>query len=416
MIERIQKAAFLLEIICCFGLFYGILCTAMYSFIPDHRLCMAALVLILPFIGSAFGARHLKNVIFFAGYHLIQAILCWLIAPNLQLALILVIYTAAVFIFFFFKRLHQSPTADFLEVSVYTCGIYFILWVISLQLEHEFLCTLLIVSACIFLLLKIVSMYLHNLTEYLKSNKDIANMPVKAIFKSGNSLMTIYMVISVGAMILFTNIGLDKLLSWLKNALLTVIRFLFSLASSNGADIAETIQATEQPPVPSGDMFPTEAAQVSPFMEMLNTIIMTTLQILIGAGAVILVLFLIYRLYRRFNDAKAPKRWIQENGQCHDIVEKLEAPSVKKKLTFFRSSMPEDKIRRIFYKKIRSHYKKKEISPTLTPSQLTADLDIPDSDAAKQFTQIYEKSRYGQYKADNEEIEKYKDLSRKIGK
>ena len=104
MIERIQKAAFLLEIICCFGLFYGILCTAMYSFIPDHRLCMAALVLILPFIGSAFGARHLKNVIFFAGYHLIQAILCWLIAPNLQLALILVIYTAAVFIFFFFKK------------------------------------------------------------------------------------------------------------------------------------------------------------------------------------------------------------------------------------------------------------------------------------------------------------------------
>lgn len=290
------------------------------------------------------------------------------------------------------------------------------MWVISLQLEHEFLCTLLIVSACIFLLLKIVSMYLHNLTEYLKSNKDIANMPVKAIFKSGNSLMTIYMVISVGAMILFTNIGLDKLLSWLKNALLTVIRFLFSLASSNGADIAETIQATEQPPVPSGDMFPTEAAQVSPFMEMLNTIIMTTLQILIGAGAVILVLFLIYRLYRRFNDAKAPKRWIQENGQCHDIVEKLEAPSVKKKLTFFRSSMPEDKIRRIFYKKIRSHYKKKEISPTLTPSQLTAALNIPDSDAAKQFTQIYEKSRYGQYKADNEEIEKYKDLSRKIGK
>ena len=108
MIERIQKAAFLLEIICYFGLFYGILCTAMYSFIPDHRLCMAALVLILPFIGSAFGARTLKNVIFFAGYHLIQAILCWLIAPNLQLALILVIYTAAVFIFFFFKRLLTS--------------------------------------------------------------------------------------------------------------------------------------------------------------------------------------------------------------------------------------------------------------------------------------------------------------------
>lgn len=420
MTENIRKTSYMADLLSWFFLYYAILITGLYTLNKDIRSCLLALLTVIPFAGCVLLSQRAKNAVYYILYHAALLGLIWLChsaVPLLDLSNALLLSAAVLvpFILFFTKRMHTAKDTHYLKISPYMAIIFFILWIIADQMAFGALATLLLVCACVFLLMCILGQYLNNLYAYVENNAQVANMPLGAILHSSHGVMAIFMVLALACILLFTNLGLGRFITALKDLLLSGLRFLLSLApESEPADFAPTeiieeTQGSGQMPMMMDD------GGTSPIMVAISNVIFTILQIALIIGAAALIIYTIYQLYRRFGSFSFNKKDKAADGQdCNDVIEKIITPKKQRRSIFSGNRMPEDKIRRIYYKKIQSNHKKEPVPVSFTPTQLTQTLGSSDNEAGARLTQLYEKARYSPHETTSEDIAMAKSLSKKL--
>lgn len=420
MTERIRKACYMTDLLTWFLLYYGILCIGLYTYNNNITPCLVALLTVLPFAGTVLLSQYAKNAALYVLYHaaLLAAIwLCHFLLPaflDMGNALLLTAAVIVPFLLFFTKRLHAEKDAHYLNITPLLAMVFFILWIIADQMDFAPLATLIIAAACGFLMLCLLGQYLNNFYDYMENNSQVANMPIGAILHSSNGVMAIFMVLAMACILLFTNLGLGRLITALKELLLSGIRYLLSLAPESeptqySANVAAETGAAAQP------QFMAEDGGTSPIMIAISNVIFTILQIALIIGAAVLIIYTIYQLYRRFGSFNFNKKAkIAAQDDCNDVVEKIVTPKRARRSFLFTGTMPEDKIRRLYYKKIRSAHKKEPVPQTQTPSELTQSLQPSDLEAAARFTALYEKARYSNHAPTAEDIASAKSLAKKL--
>lgn len=404
-----------------FLLYYAVLCMGLYTYNKNIMPCFAALLTVLPFAGTVILSQYAKNAALYVLYHAALLAACWLchfLLPasfDMGNALLLTAAVIVPFILFFTKRLHAEKNAHYLNISPLLAMVFFILWIIADQMGFAPLATLIIAAACGFLMLCLLGQYLNNFYDYMENNSQVANMPISAILHSSNGVMAIFMVLAMACILLFTNLGLGRLITALKDLLLSAIRYLLSLAPESdptqySANVpAETGAAGGPPP------FMAEEGGTSPIMIAISNVIFTILKIALIIGAAALIIYTIYQLYRRFGSFNFTKKAkIAAQDECNDVVEKIVTQKKSRRTFIFTGTMPEDKIRRLYYKKIRAAHKKEPVPQTQTPSELTQSLHPSDPEAANSFTALYEKARYSHQAPTAEDIASAKTLAKKL--
>ena len=412
-LKRIQTATY---IVAWFSLYFALVSFALFIAGNDISRFLKALLMLLTFGGTIFLSARAKHMSIYILYHGGLIALLWGLERTAAAQGIadVCILTAALLIqaiILLVKRIHTAGREYQLKLSPLLTVIFFILWIIVSGMKLSPLAGLLPVIACIYMLATVLGIYLDNMMDYIESNKQMANMPAAALIRSGNVQMAIFMLLGVAGIFLFTHIGLDRLLEQLKNLLLAGIRFLFSLAPSSTDEATQAPVNTPQMPSVETPLNAPEAP--SRLMIAISNVLMTVVEIALIVGAAALAIYIIYQIWQRFNGISFQKKKAREITRTEDVIEKLEAPKHRRHSSLFTAALPEEKIRRIYYKKIQGRHKKDPVSPNLTPTELTQSINPQDSDAARQFTQIYEQARYSK-ETPGIDSTAYKNLGKRI--
>ena len=308
-----------------------------------------------------------------------------------------------------------SKDVHYLKVTPVFVFVFFILSIIANNFDVSYLNPLYLICACIFLLGYFLSKYLNHLDHYIHSNRQLANMPVKAITKSSYGLMTAFMILAIACIFIFTNMGLGRVITGLGTLGKHFLQWFFSLFSE-GESVTSTIQETTEETYASMEnpMMFMEDEGTSEVMVALSDFLMAIVQVLLIVLVAVGIIYALYQLYQRFGSIKFEKKTkeIFDEEIFDDVVEKLTTNKTKRRL-IFSERLPEDKIRRIYYKKIQGAHKKQAIDTSLTPQELTKQITVNDAYAA-QFTEIYEQARYGPATGPQLDVGYYKNLAKKL--
>ena len=230
---------------------------------------LTALILVIPFAGTMLLSRSTKNAALYIGYHILLLAVIWGMD---QAGLFLQAWLPWVFsglilaamIIFFAKRIYSGKTDDddmpqpdhpypgpaagpghssqspdapegparsrrstYFSVHPAAAVVFFILWLAADALDAPQTAMAMTLCACVFLLTAILTIYLTNIEDYISGNRQIANIPIKAIIRSGNGSITAFLLLGLVLMAVFTHMGLERFLTGLKDLLLAIIRFLF---------------------------------------------------------------------------------------------------------------------------------------------------------------------------------------------
>ena len=417
MTEYLKTAKSITGLLAWSSMYFAILASVLYIVSNDNSQYITALIMLLPFAGTIFFCMRAKNIIIYVAYHIGLIVLVWVLegTPAAQGLKNTWVLTAAVLlqmILFLSKRIRAGSRKYFLSLPPILAVVFFILWIIANGMKLPSLAFVLVITACIYMLSCVLGIYLANMADYIDSNNQMANMPVSALIRSGNNQITVFMLLGITAVMLFTNMGLDRLLEQLKNLLLSGIRFLFSFAPNNTENIAPapetaTPSAPIEPPITADDSVP------SPIAEAVSNIFITIVQIALIIGAVVLVFYILYQIWQRFNVFSFHRKKSKTAPDTEDVIEKLDTVKTRRYKFSFSPALPEDKIRRIYYKKIQSRHKKEPLDPAMTPKDLTESIHPADNEAAREFTRIYEQARYSGQPSP-QDTAAYKNLSKKL--
>lgn len=418
MTEKLKTGRNLADLLCWCCMYFGLCASVLYLITQNSNQFIIALTLAVTLIGTVYLSVRAR-AIFYIGYHILLIAITWgfsrtLASPGLISTWAITVLILFQMILFFSKRLHSKEQARYLKASPALAILFFVLWIISNGMGHGILSTVLVVTACVYLLSSILTMYLTNMLSYITGNRQMANMPVRALVHSGNFQISLFMLLALGAMVMFTNMGLGQLFNGLKNLLLAAVRFLFSFAPSN----EETTYSQAQTSAPLPDMetntAPLPDDGTSPILIAASDFIMALFRVILVVGAAALVIFMIYQLIQRFNGLTVSRsKEKAKEPESEDVIEKIITPKGRRTSFFFSSALPDDKIRRIYYKKISGRHKKSPIDRSMSPQELTESISPQDSEAARQFTEIYERVRYSG-RTETEDVAAYKNLAKKV--
>lgn len=417
MTDRLKTIKTVTDVLSWLALYFAVLATVLYCTASDSQSYILAGTMLIPFGGTMLLYARSKNLAIYVAYHLLLCLLCFgllrtTISPGAVRVGILIAAIIFTGILFLAKRVHAGDRALELGLSPFLAVIFFILWIIADGMKLPSLCAVLPVAACLYMLSQVLGIYLSNMIAYIESNKGMANMPASALIRSGNGQMGIFMILSFLAILLFTHMGLDQLLNQLKSLLLAGIRFLFSLAPNNTDEVVQEAVSTSQTPSMEAPVLDSEGP--SPIAEAISDMFVSVVKIGLFVAAAILIVYGIYQLWLRFNGFSfQKKKKARGNDGVEDVVEKLDTKKKNRRAPWFSPALPEDKIRRIYYKKIQGRHKKEAVNQSLTPEELTASIAPADSDAAKEFTRIYEQARYGR-EPQPQDVAAYKNLAKKL--
>lgn len=418
MTDKLKKARNITDLFTWFSMYFSFVAFVLCFADNKNSQYILALAMLIPFTGTILLSIKTGNLAIYTAYHLILIIFIWIIqyfssAPGIVNAGILTAAIIIQMIVFLSKRLHSKNHQRFLSISPVLAVLFFILWIFADGMEISSLTKILPIAACLYMLCSVLGIYLTNMINYIESNREMANIPAYALIRSGNGQMAIFMVLAFAAILLFTNAGLDRLLSQLKNLLLSGIRFIFSFAPNNTETIdsvtAETAETfTETPSF-------VQESESSPVMMAVSDFLMTIIQIVLIIGAAAVIIYGIYQLWLHFNGFSFKRKSAKEApDELNDVIEKIQSPLRRRsRIWSMGSGLPENKIRRIYYKKIQSKYKKQPVKRSLTPQELTDSIKPSDKQIASEFTEIYEQVRYSR---DPRQVDPgaYKNLAKKL--
>ncbi len=228
--------------------------------------------------------------------------------------------------------------------------------------------------------------------------------------------MTAFMVLCLAAMVIFTNMGLGRVVSGLGTLGKYFLRWFFSLFPESESSVQTITETVEESMAPmENPMMSLEDDGTSEVMVALSDVLVSILQIVLIIIVAVGIIYGIYQLFQRFGHTTFEKKAKKQDDEetYDDVVEKLVTQKNKRR-SLFGERLPEDKIRRIYYKKIQGAHKKENVNTSLTPQELTEKAAQKSNDYTDEFTRIYEQARYGPEGNQNLDASYYKSVAKKI--
>lgn len=266
-----------------------------------------------------------------------------------------------------------------------------------------------------------INYYLDQYCDFVRVNTGSTGvLPEKAIFRSGMSLSLGY--IGLGAAVLMLVPGFEWLrpvLAWLKNALIYLLRFLFSLFGQ-GEDVPESVEESKPTPGPQDSGMPDMSGAET-------WIGWKILEVIFVGACIIGFLYALYRFVRwliakiRSTMARRADAAREQVGDVTDVREELEPDKdlgrKKGKTGFFGFLDAGERIRRLYKKKTAAYMPRplqeeqagrRKFRRELLPFFTAREMGLEMENAV--MAELYEKARYSAESCTAQDVKRMKEV------
>jgi hypothetical protein len=358
--------------------------------------------------------KYTRHIWSFTLLHLILAVIYLL--PERDLYYVIV-KAASLFVLTAFSYYMKHKLQDRTITSPFLLMYIILIYVSSHLLDFRSLPPLCFWLAILYALLFILNRYLLNLDRFVRNHEHIVNVPFRQIKNVNYILIAFLCCLVLLSMLCFSRLPLGNLLTILGTLMIKALKLFLTWLLKHRHEEPEW---TEEEPVPSMDrLHHTESSRL---MEILSAIFQWLFTIVFIIGVVVLIFYLIYRIYQHF--------YIKGEGVIKDEVHFLSPFEKKEKLK--QEPKP---FRPNFYLlgksnniTIRKHFAKAVLAnagsnpehlESLTPSQLSEYVVGQNQEYSSEendrilVTNCYEKARYSNQICSREEVQLIKRIVKK---
>lgn len=277
------------------------------------------------------------------------------------------------------------------------------------------------VLAFLYVLLYILHRNLKNLENYLEVNSTVENIPKKQIARTNTGAILLIAAVTVLFMLVFPLLGIDRLIIGLKDALIALLRLIFSGIRTE--PVPETVPPADTPDIGPGGFTP--GGETLPDWALAIFAVIRTFFIILAAGfALYLIGYGIYSLIRRFyrpyRDNEDVQEFIRDDK---DVKESLFRETLLRRLPFLDPS-PNGAVRRFYKKTVEQGLSgrksrragaagktgllsARELS-ALSPEELEDAAALEKDEKRALLHETYEKARYSNEPVTREDLKKLK--------
>jgi hypothetical protein len=242
----------------------------------------------------------------------------------------------------------------------------------------------------------------------------MAKLPIQQIVFSNHLLFASFGLVCIGAMLTFTLLPMNQILSSIGKIIVKIIKTLFSFIHFK-AKTGKTILPEEGRPIPitSGDNL---------IFKILSTILFFAILLALIYVVIIGLVYVFNQLYKMFYAKKTDARDKVEFISPLDRKQKIDRRNprtIRRMYHALFGKTNNEKIRKQFYNAVINNTDSDSIPKQLTPTQLTlyafrpdnqhTDYDAP-TQKEKEIIDLYEKARYGKEECSKNDIKKLKGL------
>lgn len=316
--------------------------------------------------------------------------------PRLILAASLIFLTARSFYLRIIRRMKDAPIGD-LSLQSLVLVLLIGLNIVASRFGLSMISQIYFYLSVVYLVLAVIRWHWVSLTSQMERFMSMPSQPIARIIRFNKILLAGYIISAAILMILSPILHLHDLIPWLGQLLLAAVRWLVSLLSRG--EPAETTPETSPTsgPTEANPPFPIDNTEPAQWLIILQEIFYYLFVIAALAAAVGLIVYLLYRLYRRFYDVGQPDTDKSESllpNIAAQVMERLDRTK-NRWLTQFGQA-PEQKIRRLYYRLIESQIRYGLVyKPSLTARQLVDLLDHVQFPELNAVNYLYEQARYG---------------------
>ena len=342
---------------------------------------------LMPWISTV--VRRLgRNIVLFIAVHLL--LLAWIaLSPHMILTTLSVIFWILLTLYGFVRKLSNEPEHE-ASTMLYIFSMLGMLCICVLAINRDRLGAQWAIAAMAFLYSVLYLFYTHwlGVHDALMATDEKSNFSVKRIIRFNNQMLAGYIGLALLGFGFLYFIGLDDLLAWLGAWLVRAIQNAGAYLNDVGgeSEMMESMTVEDS----GGPGLAVYAGESSPFWVILQNI----LEVVIVAVAVIAIVMAVYFMIKRFSQNY---RYQEKNYEETKVFLKS-VPKQKKKRRSLRSFLdqsPENKVRRAYYKLVRTQIGKK-VKTCDTPEEVAEILP-----QVRDIVEPYEKARYAGQSIEN---------------
>ena len=258
-----------------------------------------------------------------------------------------------------------------------------------------------------FILIQVFYHNLNNMNDIMLMNREISNFPAGSMVSVNMFIMVVVGVLCIGAMVFVNNRYVYRMVEGLGSLFIVLLRYIFRLLQrkDDGTDIDEELIPKDVQNQPENEMLNLEW-ESGLFQDIMNGIAMT-LGIVFTVVILICLAASLVRLMRRFRGAGNAEGDIKE----FVVPEGINTYRIRrrKKENVKLSGSGNMKVRKL-YKSIAVKGAAKKgavITSNMMPADISREYFLQ---GAVEATGIYEKARYGNMEASDEDVELLKKI------
>jgi len=300
--------------------------------------------------------------------------------------------------------------------SVIVAVPFIIAYMFTSFLVTETISEFALTGAFVFIICYLVHSHISKIDDFLTENAGISNMPVAQIKSVNIFYMVLQLAFATIAMFAVSRLNVAWFFTILRNGIVRLLKFLIGLFNKEGAvepleDVPGTMIDIEEP-LPQ-EMFTMEEPYDSKLADILNKIFFIVAYFLIGVFILGLIAFAgygVYRLYMKFQMRRNADG--DKVEYLFDLKEEIKAriSSVKKRLKGIYDESNNDKIRKIYKRRVqrqakRANSKDRKIPRYLAPVEISEHIRDEDGNTLPdKLTDYYEKARYGDGEMEDDDV------------
>lgn len=267
------------------------------------------------------------------------------------------------------------------------------------------------VETLVFILCNLIHEGLENTSDFIKLNKDMANLPVGQILIINRmALVLIFVLISI-AMLLAPMLHLEVIVTPILIGMLAVIKWMLSMvhlpeASEEVEHVVTMIKGSSL----ADELGKSETWSIWIALEEVMKIgVVIFLAVAIVGG----IVYVMFRLYKGFYAES--KENADEKEFMLDAIEWLPRRKISRRKNTETVDNANLQVRKLYRSFVKNRFKRKETIPnTLTPEELLLLLTEKERrltiETQRRIKEIYERARYGQVECTLEDVEEMKRL------
>ena len=300
---------------------------------------------------------------------------------------------------FYLRILHQTKTPPIGDLGMQTLVLLIMvgLNIIAIRFDLVVVSQVYFYLSVVYLIMALIRWHWVSLSSQMERFLVMPSQPIARIIRFNKILLAGYIICAAVLLILSPILHLHDVVPWLGQLLLAAIRWLVSLMSRSqpSETTPETVPSAQ--PTESEPIFPIDTNEPARWLLVLQEIIYYLVIAAAVAAFIGLLIYLLYRIYKRFYESGQPDTDKRESllpNITSQVMERLDRTKNRWLAQFGQS--PEQKIRRLYFKLIDSQiHHGLAYKPSLTARQMVDLLNHDKYPELADVSLLYEQARYG---------------------